>query len=195
MSRLISSLLDGAFGDMIDIVLVNNSPEISLGECMDRRVTVVVLENPGYGAAMNRGALALDSNVSHLLLLTHEVSISDETIAALMSRLNDRPSTGIVGPLLLDSRNSDLVWSAGNRQRRWTGKPKSPERGMKRSALEGVKQCDWLDGATLMVRLQEFRLLGGFDERFFLYVEDVELGWRYRSAGFKVECLLNYPAH
>ena len=60
----------------------------------------------------------------------------------------------------------------------WLGRP-FPDRDV---------DLDWVSGALLGVRREVFERLGGFDERYFLYHEDVDFGRRARAAGYRIVC-------
>src|SRR5207248_256697 len=60
---------------------------------------------------------------------------------------------------------------------------------MEDTALSGVMQVDWMLGAVVAVRSEAFYAIGGFDDRFRLYCEDIDLCWRFHEAGFRVEYL------
>ncbi len=54
----------------------------------------------------------------------------------------------------------------------------------------------WLSGACLMIPAEIYKSIGGFDDRFFMYMEDVDLSWRARCAGFKTKiCTDAYFGH
>jgi hypothetical protein len=52
---------------------------------------------------------------------------------------------------------------------------------------EAAAEVDWLPGAFVFVRAEVFRGLGGFDERFFMYYEEVDLCRRLRAAGWRIQ--------
>jgi GT2 family glycosyltransferase len=64
------------------------------------------------------------------------------------------------------------------------------------SGLSGTRpvEVDWISGALFMVRRSALRDVGGFDERFFMYAEDVDLGCRLRDAGWRLAHLPDISA-
>lgn len=188
----LSSLLDQLTGrhgvPASRIVVVNNGGDEST--LTDIRTGTGVgwldLDNPGYGAAVNAGVEALPPEAELVLVLTHEVSLEAGGIEALASAIAD-PLVGLVGPLLLNP-GKGTIWSAGG--------VTSPVRRMPRHLRSGTStrptgpvDAQWLDGSCFLVRRSDFDDLGGLDETFFLYFEDVDLGWRVRrELALSVRC-------
>lgn len=145
--------------------------------------------NGGYSAGMNSGiGLARATNAEHVLLLTQEVRLNRDAVESMVATIQSDTTIGVVGPLLGEAENKSEVFSAGgvsgSRWRRlshlrtplavthWLG--------------SGSVDADWLDGSVLLLRLAAAESVGGFDERFFLYCEDVDICWRLRAAGWRV---------
>lgn len=189
VARLVHDLVN-AHGIAPDrVVLVDNGSEPGrlgreLAGC-EVAPTVVTLSNVGYAAAMNVGVRHLPESVDTLLLLTHEVVLAPGSIPALREVLAGEPGAGLVGPLLL--RNPGEIWSAGGGL--------SPLRKLPAHRLHGaavgsapteVTGCAWLDGAVLMTTRGLWQRVSGMDERYFLYLEDVDFGIRVARAGHRV---------
>ncbi|MGY1671000.1 glycosyltransferase family 2 protein [Geodermatophilus sp. SYSU D00710] len=163
----------------LPVLVVNNGGAVESVTALRRihpQVRWLELANPGYGAAVNAGVAALPPDVAYICVLTHEVSLTRETARAMVAALAEEPMT-MVGPKLVDGRDGSL-WSLGGIQSTWTGKPRHVTR-----ATDGRKtlEAHWLDGAIFAMRRSDFKRIGGVDEKFFLYFEDVELGWRLRQ--------------
>lgn len=157
-------------------------------------VEITSLPNPGYGTAVNFGAKRLHGRADHLLVLTHEVQIESETPAMLSDALLARPDVAQVGPLLIDA-DSGLVWSAGGARSAVRAMPRHRYSGRPPGAVRAeMLRSAWLDGAVFMVRLEDFLARGGMDERFFLYMEDVEFSSRLQRQGRAVLCLTGATA-
>ena len=140
--------------------------------------------NVGYGRACNLGADAAGG--SHLLLLNPDVEIVDADLSALEREQRSSPF-GLLAPV--------QQWRAGGRRavRHWTFDllthvfdPLWPRELPALPHLPVGRRQSWPTGAALLVDREEFLGLGGFDRRFFLYYEDVDLARRYWAAGLPV---------
>lgn len=135
--------------------------------------------NCGFGAACNRGSHA--ALAPYLFLLNSDATTREGCLGRLRHALQSSPRTGLVGPRVRTSRGTeDQVDACGRFPTPWrllTRRLRAP--------VDALKP-DWISGVAILARREEFLRLGGFDEEFFLYLEDVDLCRRYRAAGFDV---------
>jgi hypothetical protein len=157
-------------------------------------VRVVALsENVGFGAGNNRGAAVAQGR--WLLLLNSDAFVRPGAVDELVRFGDARPAAGAVGPKLL--------WPDGRLQRSCRRFPTVfrlateylylRKLAPRSRALNGfycgefahdaVRRVDWLTGACLLVRRDLYERLGGFDEDFFLYSEEVDLLARASQLG------------
>ena len=149
--------------------------------------------NLGYGTAVNRAVAQLDDD-DWMIVANPDVQWGPGSIDALLSAAVRWPRAGALGPLVRDPDGSvypsarhlpSLVrgsmhavlgpfwkrnpWTTAYRQERFepTERP-----------------VGWLSGSCLLVRRSAFSQIGGFDERYFMYMEDVDLGDRLGKAGW-----------
>jgi N-acetylglucosaminyl-diphospho-decaprenol L-rhamnosyltransferase len=150
--------------------------------------------NLGYGTAINRAVAQLGPEDDWVIVANPDVQWGPGSIDALLDAASRWPHAGALGPLVRDPDGSvypsarhlpSLIrggmhavvgpfwktnpWSAAYRQER----------------LEpSERPVGWLSGSCLLVRRAAFREIGGFDERYFMYMEDVDLGDRLGKAGW-----------
>jgi GT2 family glycosyltransferase len=132
-------------------------------------------DNEGFGRAVNRAAAT--GTTDHLLLLNSDAIVAAGSVGALVEVLGAEPEVGIVAPSVRVPGGALQVDAFGafpslrhallrtNRRHRPADEP------------------DWVSGVAMLVRRLQFLGLGGFDEEFFMYLEDVDLCRRYRAAG------------
>lgn len=148
--------------------------------------------NAGFGAAVNR-ALAHPSvaGARYVLVLNPDVQLRG-TLADFVALCDDRPGCGVFGPRQID-QHGDLVCTMGvgpTPADYWRGaRSMWPDWDWDTRRYARERCCDWLLGSFLLIRRQTLSVVGGFDERFFLCSEEVDLCRRVREAGQAVAYL------
>ncbi|HPQ70497.1 MAG TPA: glycosyltransferase family 2 protein [bacterium] len=149
-------------------------------------VVLINEANLGFGAANNRGAAeAKARGAEFVAFLNPDTSVEPGWLEPLLHALRADPGLGAVQPLLVDGRDPQQVVSGGNVVT-FLGFGYMGGHGRRAERAEtGLRGCAYASGTCMAMRTEEFLACGGFDEPFFLYVEDQDLGWRLRLAGKK----------
>lgn len=159
-------------------------------------VRILRLPNPGYGAAMNAGVASLERRPEWLLLSNPDIELGTGSLQALIAAGDRHPDAAALGPRIRDAdgdvypsarRLPSLRTGIGHAlfSRVWASNPWSAqyrEQGPGTYAVE--RRAGWLSGSVLLVRTTAFERLRGFDESYFMYFEDVDLGDRIAREGF-----------
>lgn len=182
-----------------DLVVVDNaSTDGSASVLAEAQPSVRIIEtgeNLGYGAGANRGIESLRTEI--VLVCNPDVAVHRGSIAALESTLTADQSIAIAGPLILEPdgtrypsarRFPSFTDAAGHAL---LGQWLPDNRFSRRYRMEDLETSisstvDWVSGACFAVRRKAMNDLGGFDEAYFMYAEDVDLCWRARRAGWGV---------
>lgn len=136
-------------------------------------------KNLGFGGGNNFGVQ--EATADYIFLLNSDATIKPGALGVLIECLKD-PQVGIAAPAIYvpdGSRQSDAVGIFPTPWAILSGKSKRPPTS---------STADWVTGAAMMMRRTEFLELGGFDEEFFMYLEDVDLCKRYHDKGFQIRC-------
>jgi len=171
---------------LTDIVVVDNSGEFVNGEKELFGATCLTLgRNAGYAGAANLGfEVAVKRGYANVLVLTQDVTFDEGCIKLLQARM--APQVGVVAPVLGYRSDNARLFSSGGRITRH-GRTLHPGQGGAITHMGGEAQdVDWADGACLLISVGAWRAIGGFDEDYFLYVEEVDFCWRARRAGYGV---------
>ncbi len=175
----------GDESDAARIVVVDNFSSPDERESLDALAalhgwTVVPLRrNVGFGAAMNAGvARAMELGAERFLLINPDARIEEPVIIELARDSAENP-TSIVCPRIVHPDGS--TWFSGGTVLVERGRT-STAAGSDSSAPGG-----WLTGACMMISADLWRTLGGFDNQYFLYWEDVDLSWRCTDAGGRLK--------
>lgn len=164
------------------IVVDNESTDGSAELARSAGATVVRCRRSGYGAAVNAGARLAQG--THLAVLNPDIRFfADDVVARLMRSFTD-PAVGLVGPALqlLDGRLQDSARRTPTPLNILLRRRIDRDNG----AIRAGGDVDWVVGACFIVRRDVWEVVGGFDEAYFLYFDDVDLCARVRRAGFKV---------
>ena len=162
----------------------------------ERGVDVLELpENVGYGGAINAAVAALPQQVEFVLISNPDVELSAGAIRALVEALESADDIGAAGPRILNPDGSTYP-SARNLPslrtgighalfgRPWPSNPWTRSYRAETSSPLRRRSVGWLSGACMLVRRRAFEDVGGFDTGYFMYFEDVDLGYRLGHAGW-----------
>jgi N-acetylglucosaminyl-diphospho-decaprenol L-rhamnosyltransferase len=152
--------------------------------------------NVGYGSAINAAARTLPEPIDWILVVNPDVVMRPGAIDELVSAGDASDAIGSVGPLTLTS-DGDVYPSARSIPslrtgvghalfaNLWLDNPWSRAYRNDTSVPPEQRDAGWLSGACVLVRRSLFDALGGFDEGYFMYFEDVDLGYRLGKAGYR----------
>jgi hypothetical protein len=189
--------------DDVFVMLHENGSDAEQAQKMTRmfadepRVTVSWSEvNLGFAGGHNYllQQLALRSSTcEHVLLLNNDAVLLPGAISALRSALRSCPQTGIAGPRILRLENEDIVAADGAVACVWLMQQRfrNAGRSIRHCPVTAPVPVPFVSGACLMLGVDLFHRLGGFDEQFFAYFEDWDLCRRAHSLGYSC---LHVPA-
>lgn len=148
-------------------------------------------ENLGYGRAINLAAAEALRRASHdaVLALNNDVELDPGAVGRLASALFAEPRIGASAPRILLAGTPPRIWYDGGEIDWLRGTARVPAAGSRLADLEAdgaTREVDFVTGCALLLRLDALAAVGGFDPRYFLYEEDVELSLRLREAGWRL---------
>jgi GT2 family glycosyltransferase len=200
-SQALQSLREAHLREQSEIIVVDNASQDGSRERVvgdDPAVKWIELKsNIGFGKACNVGVQ--NASGKYLLFLNPDTVVADNTLEACVDFMEDNANVGIVGPKILDP-NGRLQASCrrsfptpGNALCHFLGLsrlfPRSPLFGRYNLTYldaDRAAEVDAVSGSFMFIRGSVFRTVGGFDESFFMYGEDLDLCARVRESGYKV---------
>ncbi len=169
--------IDNASGDRTRDLLVRElGPDRVLPSSQDM----------GFPAAVNMGAAAVPE-ADYLLILHDDVVLDPDTVERLAQALDADPRLGVTGPKVVDHDNPRILQSMGMTLDRF-GQVHDDVQDAELDQGQGLHGSRHLavTSAAMMVRNDVFRALGGFDPRFEMYRDDLDLCWRVWLGGWDV---------
>ena len=187
------------------VVLADNGSTDGVPQAMaQQREDVTFLDtggNIGYGAAMNAGARHLQQlreagevDQEFLLISNPDVVFQPASIDQLLDCARTWENAGAIGPRIVepDGRNypsaravptlsngiGHALFSTVWPNNPWTKAYRDDD------VMDRQRPAGWLSGSCLLLRWEAFDAVGGFDDRYFMYLEDVDLGDRLSRAGY-----------
>jgi GT2 family glycosyltransferase len=191
------------WGEALAVTVTDNASDDGSVEMVEQRFPWVRVirntANVGFGRAHNQ-ALA-GSTATWLLVLNSDATVAPGSLRTLADYLAGNPDVAVVGPRLRypngqvqPSRRRFPTFATffleSTQLQRY-----SPDNAVLRRYYvadrsdDEVQDVDWLVGACLLVRAEAAAQVGLFDERFFLYSEEVDWCRRFRAAGWRVAYL------
>jgi N-acetylglucosaminyl-diphospho-decaprenol L-rhamnosyltransferase len=182
------------------VVVDNGSTDGAVRQLALRHPEVEILatgRNLGYGAAANRGVAA--TTAPTVLICNPDLEVRGGALVALVQALGDEPGFALVGPLIRDPQGGrypsarrfpSLVDAAGHAVLGIFAPDNRFTRRYQQTGLSAdggpARAVDWVSGACFLVRRTAFEQVGGFDEAYFMYAEDVDLCWRLGRQGWRI---------
>ncbi len=195
LARCVADLRAAELGELVVVDNGSTDGSLAAAEAAVPGVEVVVPgRNLGYGAAVNRGVAA--TSARFVLVCNPDLEVPPEAVGALVDALEADPGCALVGPLIRTPeggrypsarRFPSMVDAAGHALLGLFAPDNRFTRSYQRSELDDgsveVRHADWVSGACFLVRRTDFEAVGGFDESYFMYAEDVDLCWRLGRVG------------
>ena len=166
----------------LSIIVTQNVPDPDA--LLARHVAEVIVNQQPQGFGANHNAAFRRCNAPYFCVVNPDIRLNMDPFPALAATFED-PRVGVAGPLVLgpEGRAEDSARrfpTAG----RLLGKLLRGTAGPEYAVDRGIQRVDWVAGMFMLFRSEAFREVGGFDERFFLYYEDVDLCRRLGLLGY-----------
>ena len=180
----------------LELILVDNDsldgvpPAIERAHQRDTRLKVIYnRQNLGFGRAVN---LAAKQALGHSLLILNPDCVPDEDdLQRLLAVQAAHPKAGVIGAVVCDAdgRPDPASWRRDPLLRRSL----NTLLGRREDAVQvtqeiphEVIEAEAISGALMLITREMFERLGGFDEKYFLHCEDLDLCRRVRDSGYQV---------
>jgi N-acetylglucosaminyl-diphospho-decaprenol L-rhamnosyltransferase len=197
LADCVGSLRDEGVGELL--VVENGNPESARATLEAAGLVDTPLlatgRNLGYGGGVNRGLAAIGRS-EYVLVANPDLHVHRGALAPLVQALADHPSWAVVGPRILTPEGAPYpsarmfpapLVAAGHAllgslfpDNAFTRRYRTPH------LQDRASEVDWVSGACFLARRSALDEVGGFDERYFMFAEEMDLCWRLSRAGWRV---------
>jgi GT2 family glycosyltransferase len=185
----LESLLGSTY-EPVTILLVDNASPDGSGERLHARFPEVAYlqtgTNGGYTAGNNRGMeWALARGTDYVLLLNYDTEVDRHCIERLV-RAAEETGAAATAPLICYYDEPNVVWYGGGRFSRTRAMVTHLLENRPIDPSQARMPITFVCGCCALIRAPALRELGGFDESYFMYGEDMELSVRMAAAGHRM---------
>lgn len=197
LTECLTALKKSASGVTVELIVVDNASSDDsvdlVGSLWPEARVLRNDRNLGFGAAANLGAK--EAVGRYLFLVNPDVTVDPGAIETLLATMKVHPKPGLVsgrlcfpdGSFQATCRRiptpSNIVFSRGAMTSRIGGRSKQPSH-YTLPDYESTTEVETVSGTMAMIERGVFEKFGGFDERFFMYMEDTELCVRLHQSGY-----------
>ena len=186
----LESLLKSTYRPISVIVVDAGSTDGSVEAIRTRFRNVSLFElgkNLGYAGNGNIGLqLALEQSADWVLILNDDTTLAPDCIECLVRAGDSNPRAGMLGPLIYYGDEINIIQTAGGKLDKFWIARHLGQNESDQGQFSKPQTVDWLSGCALMVRRSVIEQVGNFDERLFMYWEEVDWCLSAREHGFEL---------
>lgn len=190
LERCIESVSGGTFRD-VEIIVVDNSTTEDVGRGLAGRPEIHYHrtgENLGFCAANNIGFRMSEAiGMEYTLLLNHDTVLDPRCLEAALKRADGLPDLGILTGKIYLFTGERRLWYAGGYFSRLIGAGKNLGfNEVDAGRYDAFREVEYATGCFMLIPTKLFSIAGSLEERFFMYLDDIEFCLRIRKAGYRI---------
>ncbi len=174
--------------DRLEVILADNGSTDGSLEFVRERFPWVTIhahgENLGFSAGNNRSARKADGR--WVGFLNNDTRVDPGWLEPLVDALTENPDAICAGARVLDFSGKRLLYQGGDFNICGFGYLPGLNDPIDEHPIGETRETAFATGCAMLARREEFLATGGFDEEYFAYYEDVDLGWRWWVLGHRV---------
>lgn len=190
----IKSVLEYCNPDHFDIIVTDNgSTDGSLELLQNQFPDLIYLdnkENLGFAEGNNRAIdYSISKDYTYSLIMNTDTLVDSDIISKMMQHLQNHRKAAAVQPAIYWMHDRKKIWNGDSYVNFVLGFTYNKKNTPESSDEQDYKKVEWVTGCCCLVRNEVLKQTGGFNKKFFLYYEDVELSFRLRAQGYELHYL------
>jgi GT2 family glycosyltransferase len=191
----------------LGLIVIDNSVNGScLSELEEMHSSVKIIyndENVGFGRANNIGVRFANEfkNIENIFILNNDAFFTQKNSVSILEDLVDSPDVDIVSPVIQDF-GTDKVWFAKGSFSLLNAGAKSFFKGSELNIinrLPAIYESEFITGCAMFMKKSTYIDIGGFDDAYFMYVEDIDFCYRIKNSGLKTyatrDVIIQHESH
>lgn len=177
--------------DSYHILVVDNASTDQSAEKLRREFPDLEIvstgRNLGYTGGINFGIRhALQSQFEYILILNNDTLVTPDFLSHLAAAMEQHPNAAAAGGTIYCEHDRTKIWYGGGRLVPWRGLAVHDHRGANLipTSLGDMRKVSFITGCLILLRVSLLEEIGWEDERFFMYLDDIELSARILSKGY-----------
>lgn len=140
-------------------------------------------KNLGFGRGNNAGIKWTFANLEckYVLILNNDTQIDDDVIGSMEAFMDTHPEYSACSPRIVYAHDTDLIWYGGGELKWGTNGAISWNINKRYDDSVAPQEVTFITGCVMMIRRETLERIGGFDPRYFMYAEDIELCGRLQK--------------
>ncbi len=201
LKNLLDSIRKASQNFSLEIIVVDNASDDGSVEMIKEKFPEIILienkSNVGFGKANNQGLKIAKGKF--ILLINPDTLVAEDTFVKMIDFFSANPDTGMAGCKILNPDGTLQLACRRSFPGPWTAftKVSGLSTLFPKSKLFAKYNLTYLDenqtyevdaisGSFMMLKKEVYEKIGGFDEQFFMYGEDLDLCYRIQKAGYKI---------
>jgi GT2 family glycosyltransferase len=195
LQQFLPSLLQTTYSNTHFYVADNCSTDDSVAYIKEHFPTVNIIQipqNEGFAKGYNTALQQVEADI--YVLLNQDVEVTPNWIEPVVKMFSENSNLAVVQPKIKDFKNKDYFEYAGAAGGfvDWLGYPFCRGRIFDTVEKDNAQynndiEIFWASGACLFINSKVYHELGGLDADFFAHMEEIDLCWRVKNAGYKIQ--------
>lgn len=150
--------------------------------------TIKLTQNIGFGRGNNAGIKWVLDNLDceYILILNNDTEIDSDAIGLMEKYMDEHPWYAACSPRIVYAHDMDILWYGGGELKWKTNGGISWSINKKYDGSSAPKEVTFVTGCVMMIRSSVIEKIGGFDPRYFMYGEDIELCGRLQKYQYRL---------
>jgi GT2 family glycosyltransferase len=193
IGRLLDSIIIQDYNDLMVYVIDNNSTDktLDIAHSYQSKLSMQIIFsriNQGFARGNNIGIKrAIEDGCEYVFILNPDIQLEERCVDILVNRIKSDKNIGVIGPTVLYGNESgNIIQSFGVNVNFRTQKKVAPYGNEKWSKeLPAEIYVDYVLGGAMMIRSDVLKIVGLFEEDYFMYNDELDMAYRLKKSGFK----------